>query len=133
MMYIPLAQMPDLETALNSRVAPLWWFVRSEVDPHTLVASISDKLRDASAGLPVAHIRTMEEIESKNIARQRLNMLLLTVYGMLLLPGAGAAEPPNRPDPPTPTPTPTPTPSAAPAPAPSAGSVDRSAVTPAGA
>jgi putative ABC transport system permease protein len=81
MMYIPLAQMPDLETALNSRVAPLWWFVRSEVDPHTLVASISDKLRDASAGLPVAHIRTMEEIESKNIARQRLNMLLLTVFG----------------------------------------------------
>ena len=81
MMYIPLAQMPDLETALNSRVAPLWWFVRSQVDPHTLVNPISDALRDASAGLPVAHIRTMEELESKNIARQRLNMLLLTVFG----------------------------------------------------
>ena len=24
-MYIPIAQMPDAETALNSRVAPLWW------------------------------------------------------------------------------------------------------------
>jgi putative ABC transport system permease protein len=24
-MYIPLSQMPDLETALNSRVTPLWW------------------------------------------------------------------------------------------------------------
>lgn len=81
MMYIPMAQMPDLETALNSRVAPLWWFVRSQVDPHTLVTPISDALREASAGLPVAHIRTMEELEAQNIARQRLNMLLLSVFG----------------------------------------------------
>lgn len=80
-MYIPLAQMPDLETALNSRVAPLWWFVRSEVDPHTLTTPISTALREASAGLPVAHIRTMEELEGENIARQRLNMLLLSVFG----------------------------------------------------
>jgi hypothetical protein len=81
MMYIPLAQMPDLETALNSRVAPLWWFVRSEVDPHTLVVPISNALREASGGLPVAHIRTMEELEARNIAQQRLNMLLLAVFG----------------------------------------------------
>lgn len=80
-MYIPLAQMPDLETALNSRVAPMWWIVRSQVDPHTLVPSIESALRQASGGLPVAHIRTMDEIEARNIARQRLNMLLLTVFG----------------------------------------------------
>lgn len=81
MMYIPLAQMPDLETALNSRVAPLYWFVRSEPDPRTLTAAISTALREASGGLPVAHIRTMEEIEATNIAQQRLNMLLLSVFG----------------------------------------------------
>jgi predicted permease len=80
-MYIPLAQMPDLETALNSRVAPLWWFVRSQADPRTLVTPISEALREASGGLPVAHIRTMSEIEARNIARQRFNMLLLTVFG----------------------------------------------------
>jgi putative ABC transport system permease protein len=80
-MYIPVAQMPDLETALNSRVAPLWWIVRSQTDPRTLTASITDALRDASGGLPVAHIRTMEEIEARNTARQRFNMLLLTVFG----------------------------------------------------
>jgi len=81
MMYIPLAQMPDLETALNSRVTPLWWIIRSDVDPHTLVASITAALHDASGGLPVAHIRTMDEIEARNTARQRFNMLLLTVFG----------------------------------------------------
>ena len=82
MMYIPLAQMPDLETALNSKVAPLWWFVRSRGDPHTLVTPISTALREASGGLPVAHIRTMADLEAANIARQRLNMLLLLVFGL---------------------------------------------------
>ena len=81
MMYIPLAQMPDGETALNSRVAPLWWIIRTRTNPLTLVAPITSALRDASGGLPVAHIRTMEEIEARNTARQRLNMLLLTIFG----------------------------------------------------
>ncbi len=81
MMFIPLPQMPDLETALNSRVAPLWWIVRSQVDPRTLVAPITGALREASGGLPVAHVRTMDEIEVRNTARQRFNMLLLTVFG----------------------------------------------------
>jgi putative ABC transport system permease protein len=81
MMYIPLSQMPDLETALNSKVAPLYWFVRSQVDPRTLTTPISTALREASGGLPIAHIRTMEEIEAANITRQRLNMLLLTIFG----------------------------------------------------
>src|SRR5215469_8440208 len=81
MMYIPLSQMPDLETALNSSVAPLWWIIRSQVDPRTLAPSITAALRDASGGLPVAHIRTMDEIEARNTARQRFNMLLLTVFG----------------------------------------------------
>jgi predicted permease len=80
-MYIPLAQMPDLETALNSRVAPLWWIVRSQVDPRTLIAPITSALREASGGLPVAHVRTMNEIEARNTARQRFNMLLLTIFG----------------------------------------------------
>jgi len=80
-MYIPLAQMPDLETALNSRVAPLWWIVRSQVDPRTLVAPITSALREASGGLPIAHVRTMNEIEARNSARQRFNMLLLTIFG----------------------------------------------------
>ena len=80
-MYIPLAQMPDLETALDSRMTPLWWIIRSEVDPRTMVAPITAALFDASGGLPVAHIRTMDEIEARNTGRQRFNMLLLTVFG----------------------------------------------------
>jgi putative ABC transport system permease protein len=81
MMYIPIAQMPDTETALNSRVAPLWWIVRSQVNPYTLRTGIEAALREASGGLPLAHIRTMAEVEVRNTARQRFNMLLLIIFG----------------------------------------------------
>jgi len=80
-MFIPLAQMPDAETALNSRVAPLWWIVRSTRDPRRLATPITVALRDASGGLPVAHLRTVEELEARNTSRQRFNMLLLTIFG----------------------------------------------------
>jgi predicted permease len=80
-MYIPMAQMPDAEIALNSRVAPLWWAVRTSVDPHTLVKPVSAALRQASGGLPVAHIHTMDELVVLNTSRERFNMLLLTIFG----------------------------------------------------
>ena len=66
---------------MESRWAPLWWFVHTRMDAHTLTSSISGALREASGGLPVGQVRTMEEIEASNIARQRLNMLLVSVFG----------------------------------------------------
>jgi predicted permease len=81
-MYIPVAQMPDAETALNSRVAPLWWTIRSNGDPHALAAPVTAALREASGGLPVAHIRTMDEVEAGVTSRERFNMLLLTIFGL---------------------------------------------------
>ncbi|HEY4051940.1 MAG TPA: ABC transporter permease [Acidobacteriaceae bacterium] len=81
MMYTPIAQMPDGMTALNSRIAPMYWIVRSKVEPHSLAAPMAEALRVASGGLPVAHIRTMDEIVIRNTSRQRFNMLLLTIFG----------------------------------------------------
>lgn len=80
-MYIPIAQMPDKVTALNSRITPLWWIVRSPQEPHPLAKPISVALREASGGLPVAHIRSMDEIVVTTTSRQRFNMLLLTIFG----------------------------------------------------
>ena len=80
-MYIPIAQMPDKVTALNSRIAPLWWIVRSPEDPHPLAKPIATALREASGGLPIAHLRSMDEIVVVSTSRQRFNMLLLAVFG----------------------------------------------------
>jgi len=80
-MYIPVAQMPDKVTELNSRIAPLWWIVRTRMEPHTLTAAVTKAIREATGGLPVAHIRSMDEIVVLTTSRERFNMLLLTVFG----------------------------------------------------
>jgi putative ABC transport system permease protein len=85
MMYTPIAQMPDGMTALSSRMAPMFWIVRSQVEPHSLTNPMAEALRVASGGLPVAHIRTMDEIVVRNTSRQRFNMLLLTILGVSAL------------------------------------------------
>jgi putative ABC transport system permease protein len=80
-MYVPVAQMPDRVTELNSRIAPLWWIVRTRMEPHTLTAAVTKAIREATGGLPVAHIRSMDEIVMLTTSRERFNMLLLTVFG----------------------------------------------------
>jgi predicted permease len=81
-MYIPIAQMPNPLTALNSQAAPLWWIVRSHVSPYTLRVPIEAALRDATGGLPIARVRTMDEVKARDTARQRFNMILLTMFGI---------------------------------------------------
>jgi len=80
-MYIPIAQMPDKVAALNSRITPLWWIVRSRVGPSMLIKPTAVALREATGGLPVGHVRTMNEIAISTISRQRFSMLLLTIFG----------------------------------------------------
>lgn len=84
-MFIPVAQMPDKVTELNSRIAPLWWIVRTRMEPHTLTAAVTSAIREATGGLPVAHIRTMDDIVVLTTSRERFNMLLLTIFGLSAL------------------------------------------------
>jgi putative ABC transport system permease protein len=81
-MYIPIAQMPDALTALNFQVVPLWWIVRSKVSPNFIRRPIELALGEATGGLPVAEVRTMDEVEARDTARQRFNMILLTIFGI---------------------------------------------------
>jgi predicted permease len=90
-MYVPFAQVPDGVTALNSRLAALGWVVRTRGEPHALGGAIQNELREASGGLPVARIKSMDEIVVQSTARSDFNMLLLTVFGgaALLLAAIG--------------------------------------------
>jgi putative ABC transport system permease protein len=90
-MIIPLAQMTDGLTQLNSRVAPLTWIVRTQIIPQQVVPAVTEQLRVASGGFPVAHIRTMDEVVVRSTARQDFNMLLLSIFGLsaLLLASIG--------------------------------------------
>jgi putative ABC transport system permease protein len=90
-MIIPLAQMTDGLTLLNSRVAPLIWIIRTQTDPHQVVPAVTEQLRIASGGFPVAHVLTMDEVVVRSTARQDFNMLLLSIFGFsaLLLAAIG--------------------------------------------
>jgi putative ABC transport system permease protein len=90
-MFIPVSQVTDGITALNARLGPLVWLVKTKGNPHALSAAIQNELRKASAGLPVARVRTMDEIVIHSTARQDFNMLLLTIFGAsaLLLAAIG--------------------------------------------
>ena len=84
-MMVPLAQMTDGLTQLNSRVAPLTWVIRTRVKPLQLSGAVQEQLRKASGGFPVAHIRSMDEAVSLSTARDDFNMLLLTIFGLAAL------------------------------------------------
>jgi predicted permease len=89
-MYVPNAQVPDALNALNVRITPVAWVVRTRGEPYAMSNAVQEQLRQAS-GLPVSDIRSMEEVVSRSISRQRFNVLLMTVFGTsaLLLAAIG--------------------------------------------
>jgi putative ABC transport system permease protein len=80
-MVVPLAQMTDGLTELNSKVAPISWAIRTRLEPHQLAAAVSEELRKASGGIPVARVKSMDEVVVRSTARQDFNMMLLTIFG----------------------------------------------------
>jgi predicted permease len=90
MMFVPQSQVPDLANALNVRLTPMAWVVRTRTEPLALSSAIQDALKQAT-GLPVANVRSMAEVVSLSTSRQRFNMWLMTIFGAsaLLLAAIG--------------------------------------------
>jgi predicted permease len=85
-MYVPFAQVNDGIIALNNRISPLTWVVRTKLQPFSLSADVQRELREASGGLPVAHIRSMQQVVGESTARNDFYMTLLTIFaGVALL------------------------------------------------
>ncbi|WP_238325944.1 ABC transporter permease [Bryobacter aggregatus] len=83
-MYVPNAQVPDALNALNVRLTPLAWVMRTTGDPIRVSQAVQEQLRQAS-GLPISDVRTMDEVVSRSTSRQRFNMLLMTIFGCAAL------------------------------------------------
>ena len=84
MMYVPAAQMPDAMNAFLVRLVSIYWVVRTQGEPSRLTAAVQEQLRQAT-GLPVTKVRTMADVVETASARQRFNMLLMTVFGGMAL------------------------------------------------
>lgn len=79
-MYIPWAQLPDAHSANLLSITSIAWVVRTRAEPFSLSEAIQKELREASGGLPVARLRSMEDVVSQSTARADFNMLLLTIF-----------------------------------------------------
>jgi putative ABC transport system permease protein len=90
-MIIPQAQESDEMTAFWRQFGPAYWLVRTRVAPHQLAPLVAKQLSEASGGVPVGHIRSMDEVMSSSISRQNFNMLLCTIFAAsaLLLAAVG--------------------------------------------
>jgi putative ABC transport system permease protein len=75
----------------GSGLRPSAWVIRTRVAPMSLSSAIQNELREASGGLPVARVRTMEEILSRSTAAENFNAVVLTIFGgsALLLAAIG--------------------------------------------
>ena len=89
-MYVPFAQISG--TWLKSLLPgdSFAWIVRSKTDPLGVAAAVRDEIQRSTA-VPVTDVAAMKDIVADSIARQRANMLLMSVFGgvALLLAGVG--------------------------------------------
>ena len=89
-MYVPQAQVTDGANALNVGITPVAWVVRTRGEPYDASGAVQEQLR-AVTGLPVSQVRSMTDIVSRSISRQRFNVVLMGVFGgaALLLAAIG--------------------------------------------
>ncbi|HJT79745.1 MAG TPA: ABC transporter permease [Chthoniobacterales bacterium] len=74
--YQPHAQVPYRSMILT---------VRSSQDPKSLVSMIRRELTALDPDLPIAHVRTLEQVVSDSIAPRRLSVLLLGAFAAIAL------------------------------------------------
>jgi putative ABC transport system permease protein len=88
--YVPFAQIPGawLKTLLAGD--SFAWIVRTKTDPLGVAAAVRDEIQRSTA-VPVTDVEAMKDIVADSMARQRANMLLMSVFGgvALLLAAVG--------------------------------------------
>jgi putative ABC transport system permease protein len=84
-MYIPVSQVPDGMTRLGNRLIPITWAIRTRVAPYSLSGPIQEQLRQASGGLPVSKIRSMDQVVTESTARSDFNTIVLGTFAGIAL------------------------------------------------
>jgi putative ABC transport system permease protein len=84
-MYIPLPQLKDSFMALNNKIIPLSWIIKTEVDPFTLSAAVQKQVLETDSQLAVARVRALRQVVGEATSRQDFNMKLLSVFAGIAL------------------------------------------------
>ncbi|MGI9071374.1 MAG: ABC transporter permease [Bryobacteraceae bacterium] len=84
-MYIPASQVPEGLTQLANNVLPLSWCIRSAMDPMSLRTAIEHQIQAVNGQMPMAKVRTMDQVIAEGVSRQHFNMLLLSIFAAIAL------------------------------------------------
>jgi putative ABC transport system permease protein len=85
LMIVPMAQVTDGVMKLNNGIGAMQWVVRTKVPPFSLSEDVQRELRNASGGLPVSHLRSMEQVVRESTARTDFYMTLLSIFAGVAL------------------------------------------------
>jgi predicted permease len=85
LIYIPVAQVANGLTALDNAIGGVGWAVRTNVPPVSIDAEIQNELRVATGGLPVAQVRTMDDVVAGLTAWNSFNAMLFAVFAGIAL------------------------------------------------
>jgi putative ABC transport system permease protein len=83
-MFVPVSQVKEGVMALNNRFMPLSWVVRSSVAPFSLSTPIADVFQQL-ADMPVAHVRTMNQIVAQSTASNQFNTMVLAIFAFVAI------------------------------------------------
>ncbi len=82
-LYYPFAQVPDEYVRRWSELMSI--AVRTSTDPLTLVASLRREVRGATNDQVIYEVRTMEQLATNSLGRQRFLLLLFGLFAGLAL------------------------------------------------
>jgi predicted permease len=85
MIYLPQAQVPSGMTSIDIRVLPITWEVRTATEPYSLTAAIQRELKNASGGLAVGRVRSMDDVVKHSTVRSDFNAILLAAFAAAAL------------------------------------------------
>jgi predicted permease len=84
-MYIPLSQVKDSFVALNNKLIPMAWVVKTSVSPLTLSSAIRQEVLAVDSQLAVARERSLEQVFAEATGRQTFNATLLSIFAGVAL------------------------------------------------
>jgi putative ABC transport system permease protein len=84
-MYTTFSQASQHFVTVLLGVVPIHWIVRSHGDPSGLASQLQAAVLSVDQGEPVAEMKSLRELLSESLSRQRFNMLLVAAFAWIAL------------------------------------------------
>ncbi len=84
-LYIPYQQISTIPSVTTNFVARASLILRTKVDPLSLAGAVHEQVRELDPTIPIASLRTMDDVLARAVSRPRFLTLLMTLFSALSL------------------------------------------------